>query len=226
MAGIHDGHRKRLKEQFLKTGLDDFEPHKALELLLFYAVPQKDTNELAHRLINHFGSFSEVLDADFKDLCEVPGIGEHAATLLKLMPDLFRKYQDDYDVKGIEITNLEQIGDFLRPKFIGRTKEMVFLVCLNDIGKIVFADFIVTGTINATPIYTREILEVAIRCKATIAILAHNHPRSLAVPSHADVVSTKAVHDALLAAKIKLVDHFIFSGDEYTSMQTSGYMEY
>ena len=89
---MHENHRERMKRRFLKEGLDNFEPHNVLELLLFYYIPQKDTNEIAHALIERFGTLSDVLDASFDDLICVPGIKEHSATLLKMIPALSRRY--------------------------------------------------------------------------------------------------------------------------------------
>lgn len=226
MPSVHEGHRQRLKQRFLKSGLDDFEPHNVLELLLFYAVPQKDTNELAHRLIKHFGSLSAVLDADYEDLCKVSGIGASAATLIKLMPSLFRRYQEDYNRDGVVLTDIAQIGDFLRPKFIGQTKEKVYLLCLDNKGSVVYSGFIIEGTVNSAPMYVRNILEIAMRCQAVAAILAHNHPRGLAIPSNPDILATKAVYNALEIAKIKLMDHFIFAGGDYVSLRNSGFFEF
>ena len=148
MANLHEGHRQRLKERFLREGLDHFEPHTVLELLLFYAVPQRDTNELAHRLIARFGSLDAVFDAAFDELCAVEGIGRNTATLLKLVPDLTRRYLDSADHEQVLLTSVQAIGDFLRPKFLGRTKEMVFLLCLNNKGGLTYGDFIAEGTID------------------------------------------------------------------------------
>jgi len=83
---VHEGHRKRLKERFLREGLDSFEQHQVLELLLFFSIPRKDTNELAHTLLNRYGSLSGVFEADPKDLATTPGIGENSAILLSLIP--------------------------------------------------------------------------------------------------------------------------------------------
>ena len=164
MANLHEGHRQRLKERFLREGLDHFEPHTVLELLLFYAVPQRDTNELAHRLIARFGSLDAVFDAAFDELCAVEGIGRNTATLLKLVPDLTRRYLDSADHEQVLLTSVQAIGDFLRPKFLGRTKEMVFLLCLNNKGGLTYGDFIAEGTIDSAPMYSRTILEAAMRC--------------------------------------------------------------
>lgn len=226
MPGLHDGHRQRLKDRFLRDSLDNFEPHNVLELLLFYAIPQRDTNELAHRLIREFGSLSGVFNADFGDLCKVKGISANAATLLKLIPDLSRRYLDDFDQKGLVLTSIEAIGTFLQPKFVGRTKEQIFLLCLDSKGSVVYADFVIEGSINSAPMYTRNILEIAMRTQAVSVILAHNHPNGIAVPSNADMASTKAVYDALAVAKIRLLDHFIFAGSDYVSLRDSGYFSF
>lgn len=225
MANVHEGHRQRLRDRFLKEGLDGFAPHNVLELLLFYAVPQRDTNELAHRLLARFGSLSGVLDADFDELCQVEGVGANVATLLKLVPGLARRYLDDYDENGVVLATIEEVGTFLRPKFIGRNNEMIFLLCMDSRG-VVYGDFIAEGSINAAPMYTRNILEAAMRSHAVSVILAHNHPRGLALPSNADMLATRAVFDALAAAKIRLADHLIFAGSDYVSMRDSGFFSF
>ena len=119
----HKGHRDRLKKRFLQSGIDDFEDHNKLELLLFYAIPQKDTNPIAHELLDTFGSLSNVLDAPFEELIKVKGISESSAVLLKLIPPLSRSYLNDKYKNGFVINSTEQAGEFLMPKFIGLTTE-------------------------------------------------------------------------------------------------------
>lgn len=226
MSSVHEGHRQRLKDRFLKSGLDDFEAHNVLELLLFYAIPQRDTNELAHRLLKQFGSLSAVFNAEFDELCKVKGVGRNVATLIKMIPDLSRRYLDDCDKKTVTLTTVDAIGEFIRPKFIGRKKEKIFLLCLDNKGSVVYGDFIIEGTINSAPMYTRNILEIVIRCSAVSVILAHNHPNGLAIPSNADFVATQTIYRALEVAKIKLIDHFIFAGSDYVSMRSSGFFTF
>ena len=98
---LHEGHRQRLKERFIKNGLSDFEDHNVLELLLFYSVPRSDTNELGHKLLKKFGSLSNVFDAPVDELCKVEGIGLHSATLIKLIPELCNLY---YVVKSDKVS--------------------------------------------------------------------------------------------------------------------------
>ena len=223
MPGLHDGHRQRLKARFLREGLDGFEPHNALELLLFYAVPQKDTNELAHRLLRRFGSFSGVLDADLDELCAETGVGPSVGTYLKLLAASARYYEVDRAAAPKTLRSIEEIGEFLRPRFLGRKKEMVFLLCLDNRGGMTYGDFVAEGTIDSAPMYVREILERAVKSKAASVVLAHNHPKGLALPSPADLNVTGQLLEALELAKIKLIDHFIFAEDDWVSLRDSGY---
>ncbi len=226
MPNLHEGHRRRLKERFLKDGLDGFEAHNVLELLLFYAIPQRDTNDLAHQLLQRFGSLSAVFEADYEELCQLPGVGTNVATLLKLIPDLTRRYLEDLKAEVPVLKDVEQIADFLRPKFIGRQKEMVYLLCLNNKGSVAFGGFLSEGTVNAAPLYVREIVEQAVRSHASAVVLAHNHPHGLALPSNADLMATDEIKKALQMMKIQLIDHLIFAGEDYVSIRASAFLSF
>lgn len=128
--GLHDGHRQRLLQRFLREGLDGFDEHNILELLLFYAIPRKDTNELAHRLMDDFGSLAGVLDASAQELQQVEGVGENTAGFLKLLPELTRVYYSQKQ-QDLCLASTEQAGRFLLPRFIGRQEETVLLTCLD-----------------------------------------------------------------------------------------------
>ena len=129
---MHTNHRERLKKRFLTEGLDHFEPHNVLELLLFYAIPQKDTNELAHALIERFGSLSEVFDASFEELITVPGIKEHSATLIKMIPSLARQYMVDKNGNTERLMTVEKLGEYFVNKYIGVNVETVYLLLLDN----------------------------------------------------------------------------------------------
>ena len=130
---MHEHHRKRMKERFLREGIENFEPHNVLELLLFYSIPQKDTNEIAHRLINRFGSLSAVFEASFSELIEIDGIKEHSATLIKLIPALAQRYVSEANsFSGSFIPTIEEAGKYFKAKYIGATKEIVYLLLLDN----------------------------------------------------------------------------------------------
>ena len=154
---IHKGHRERLKQRFLEEGLDNFTEIQVLELLLFFAIPVKDTNPLAHSLLDHFGSLSRVLEADVEDLKKVPGIKDHAATLLALVIDLCRYYQVNCTQETDILTTLDACGKYLVPRFFGRTKESVFLLCLDAKCKVLCCKEIGEGSVNTAAISVRKL---------------------------------------------------------------------
>ena len=220
---IHKEHRKRLKKRFLDNGLDDFTDIQALELLLFYAIPRRDTNVIAHALLERFGSLSQVLEADAADLKKVNGIGEEAALLLTLMPQLARFYQVDRSKRLKCLTSLEDCGRYLLPYFFGRDTETVFLLCLDAKCKVLCCKEVGMGSVNAASISVRRIVETALAANATAVVLAHNHPSGMALPSDEDVLTTRRLAMALSAVEIRLVDHIVVADDDYVSMSQSGY---
>ena len=219
---IHNGHRQRLKDRFLKEGLDNFEQIQVLELLLFYCIPRQDTNPIAHALLNHFGSLSQVLEADVEELKKVPGIKDHAATLLALVTQLCRYYQVSSAQQNQVLTTLEDCGRYLVPRFFGRTKETVFLLCLDAKCKVLCCKEIGEGSVNSASISVRKVVETALAANATTVVLAHNHPSGIAVPSNEDIQTTQRIAAALYAVEIHLADHIVVAEGDYVSMVQSG----
>ena len=220
-SSIHKGHRERLKQRFLEVGLDNFTDVQVLELLLFYAIPQKDTNPLAHALLERFGSLSQVLEADISQLKKVPGISEHSATLLALVTQLCRYYQVDSAQRVEILRSLDDCGKYLVPRFFGRTRETVFLLCLDAKCKVICCKEIGEGSVNAASISTRKVVETALSCNASSVILAHNHPSGVALPSDDDIVTTRRIYAALEAVEVTLADHIIVAEGDYVSMAQS-----
>lgn len=219
---IHKGHRERLKQRFLTEGLDNFTDIQVLELLLFFAIPVKDTNPLAHGLLDRFGSLSGVLEATPEELKKVPGIKDHAATLLSLVVELCRYYQVS-SAQQMEILNsLDACGRYLVPRFFGRTRETVFLLCLDAKCKVLCCKELEEGSVNAASISVRKVVETALAANATTVILAHNHPSGIAVPSQEDIQTTCRIAAALQAVEIHLADHMVVADGDYVSMAQSG----
>lgn len=218
---LHDGHRQRLIQRFLEEDLDNFEPHNVLELLLFYAIPRKDTNELAHVLIDTFGGLKGVFDAPYEELVKVNGIGPNAAALLKLVPSLTRTYYSS-DARNIVLDTSEKSGEYFLPYYIGQNEEVVRLACLDAGGKVISNQILHRGSANAAEVNIRKIVNIALRNNAMGVILAHNHPGGLPLPSEEDVATTKSIRDALIPMGILLMDHIIVAGQDYVSMARSG----
>ncbi len=224
MAEIHEGHRERMKRRFLENGLSSFSDHNILELLLFYALPRRDTNETAHRLMERFGSFSAVLDAPVDELATVKGMGESAALYLRLYAQVARAYYNDRLKTGVVLDDPEKVGEYLVPKYIGVCNELVLLVCLDAKGKVLSCTEVMEGTVNATQVSVRRIVETAVRSNATSVILSHNHPSGLALPSREDLTTTAKIQRALSLVGVTLVDHIIVADNDWVSLRDSSYL--
>ncbi len=223
--GLHDGHRNRLKNRFLNEGLTNFEDHNVLELLLFYSIPRSDTNEIAHELLNKFGSLHGVFEAGMEDLMSVNGISRHSAVLIKMIPELFVVYGRD-KVRDIQkINSSDDAKQFFIPRFYGKVREEVQLVLLDDKMNIIKWVKIYEGSVNSANVPIRKIVEIAIENRATNVIIAHNHPTGLILPSKDDLRATAKVREALALVDIKLLDHVIVSDNEAASLKDSGYSE-
>ena len=219
--GIHDGHRARLRARYIEEGLAHFNEIDTLELLLFYAIPRRDTNELAHLLLQQFGSLDGVLGATTGDLCAVPGISENTAVLLHLFNDVARKCE--ISRQSIRIVNSSQdAGTFLLPYFYGLRDETVYLLCLDAKGKMLDCRALFKGSANGVAIAIRKIVEVALSVNATSVIMAHNHPGGLALPSAEDRAATLRIRAALQNLDIVLIDHIIVADQDFISMADSG----
>jgi len=221
---IHDGHRKRLREQFLEHGLDTFADHQALELLLSFAIPRRDVNPIAHGLMNHFGSFSKVFEASPQDLMEVPGVGEHAITLIRLVTETGRRYQLDRGKEDLILSDTKRMGNFVAPLFHGITDEVVYLVCLDGSLRVTHYEKMAEGSVNALSFSIRRAVEIALKRKAVYVVLAHNHPSGLAIPNVTDMSTTEQLTQALAPLGIRLADHIIVAGDDFVSMRDSGHL--
>ena len=219
---IHAGHRQRLKERFLKDGLDNFEEHQVLELLLFYGIPQRDTNEIAHELIRHFGSLSRVLEATPEELSKVKYVGDNVTTLFKLITAVARYYQVSCAMREEILPTIDACGKYLVPFFYQRPNETVFLLCLDAKCKVLCCEKVGEGGINSAGVPVRKIVELALKNNASAAILAHNHPSGVAVPSGEDVLTTRRVAMALDAVEVVLVDHIVVADQDWVSMAQSG----
>jgi DNA repair protein RadC len=222
---MHENHRERLRERFLSEGLDAFEPHQALELLLFYAVPRRDTNELAHALISRFGSMAGVFDAHVSDLEKVDGIGRNSATLLSMMKPLWRFYRREGAGRGPLLDTCAVACAFAADLFAGRTSEALYLLCLDPGSRLLREILLHEGTVDEVSVHPRNVVEAALRCNASHVILAHNHPYGRPDPSAEDVAFTRGVAAALSAIGIGVSDHIVVCGEETYSFAREGRME-
>ena len=203
----HEGHRQRLKNRFLASSLDSFEPHNS--------VPRQDTNELAHSLIDRFGSLKGVFDADFKELIKVKGIKENSATLIKLIPQIARTYMLNEDLSGKVLDTVDAVGEYLVNLYIGATKEIIYILLFDANFKLLNTVKLIEGNINSSIIDPRKIFEEVARVNASMFVLAHNHPNGFAVPSMEDIETTTMLSSAFDMFSVDLLEHFVVAGDKF-----------
>lgn len=219
---LHQGHRQRVKSRYIIEGLDAFENHQVLELLLFYCIPMKDTNELAHKMIKEFGSLASLFEANPKDISKRCDVSENIGILVSMIPPLARRY---FKVKSGErpvLNSTTKAGEYSVSLLAGRNNEVFSVICLDSQNRVNYTDIINEGTINEAPVYPRLIVETALRHQANSVILAHNHPGGTLQPSNADIEITKKIIAAMDPISIKVMDHIIVAGDKYYSFAEKG----
>lgn len=224
--GIHEGHRERMRKRFREAnGFDGFEEHQILELLLFYAIPRRDTNEMAHILINRFGSIAGVMDADYDELTELSFINENAATLLKILPSLISVYYNSYS-SGILYDNSEKMKNLFKPFFAGLNHEEFRVACFDPKLELLANERICAGGPTSSKVDMRRLMSIVIKSNATSVAIAHNHPKGDPVPSAADIMATKEIDAAMNSIDVALLDHIIVGERRTLSMKDTLYMNF
>ena len=222
--GIHDGHREKIRQRFMTGGLDAFADHEILELLLYYAIPRRDTNPIAHALMERYGSLPAVLAAPMEDLKRTEGIGESAAVLLHLVPQVCRRARLAQVGEDQVLNSSERAGAYLLECFDGESREVIYQLCLDRKGKLLACKRLGEGSVASADLDVRRLVENAILTGASAVILAHNHPSGVALPSDGDYTATMRVRAALNAIGIELADHIIVADGDFVSMADSGYL--
>lgn len=214
---IHAGHRKRLKESMRESNFNLSEIN-LLEALLFYSIPRGDTNEIAHNLLESFGSFRAIFEADIDDLKAVKGMGEHYAFLIKLVANINKRAAVDKR-NGKIFNNTGVAVKYLRPLFINEKDEVVLVMLLDNSRRLISVKELSRGRVNRANVDSRKLIEIAVRTNAAAIILAHNHPHGICQPSEEDLIMTSRLKTLLNEIGISLLDHLIFSNDEYTALR-------
>lgn len=225
--GLHDKHRERVRKEFLRNGFPEGTPeHKILEMLLFYSIPRKDTNELAHELLNHFGSFAAILDAPTSELLRFNGIGENTVALLKLIMPIDRCYRSAKSSNENTVYSRDELCRYITNKHYGYQEEIIAVTSLNSNGRIIGFDIIAHGDALSVNVPLRKLLEVALNRNASAVVLSHNHPDNNALPSKPDIETTIRVKEMLDKINVTLLDHIITVTDDYVSLALSPMYDY
>lgn len=213
-----EGHRQRMRKRFYKEGIDSFEPHEVLEMLLYFSLPRVDTNPLAHELIEKFGSFHGVLEANYEDLISF-GLTENTVALLKMMPAFSNYYIQSHTNKINILNDCTAVGTYAADKIGQRTVEVFAVICLDVQNRVKNFEILAEGTVHSASISPRKVAECALRNNASRVVLAHNHPGGTLVPSSEDKILTKRMNDMLDAIDVNLLDHVIVANGRFLSMR-------
>lgn len=221
---MSEGHRARMRDRFKQSGFDSFAEHEIIEYLLFDALPRVNTNDIAHRLLDKFGSLHAVLEASEADLTAIKGIGPRAAEKLTLIPHILKAYRKSKLGKKPAVKSIKQACEYCSVMLFGKPYEELYVLWLSTQNRILHSEKISEGGKTESPVYMDKIAASALRHHAVKAIIAHNHPGGSLKPSAKDIETTFEIMDALRLIKVDLVDHIIVSDESTFSFQADSIM--
>ena len=217
----HKGHRDRLRNRFLKSGLNSLMEHEVLEMLLFYAIAQKDTKDLAYALLHRFGTLESVFSASYEELVEVKGIGHQTAVFLSYIGALIKNEKEEKDVRE-PLDTSDKLGEYAVPLFENAKTENVILIGLDEAYKHIRTIRVSEGSFDSASFNITKLTRIVVSMGAHFVAIAHNHPRGLCFPSLQDVKATQKLKTALASVGVDLIDHLIVAHGDYVSMRDSG----
>ena len=216
MNQLHEGHRNRLRQKFHAGA--HLEKHELLELLLFYVIPRRNTNEIAHRLLNRFGSLRGVLDADISRLTQVEGVGLRTALFLRIVSTVSSLSYAEQDSKLRRISTEEDLRRYVISLLLPSTEEEIYLLLFSGTGHLIHTERLAVGLSSASQFSLHRAVQLSCQHGASSVVLAHNHPDGLPVPSDLDVETTERFREALNVAGIELINHYIVCGNRCVSV--------
>ncbi|NOX20972.1 MAG: DNA repair protein RadC [Nitrospirae bacterium] len=219
---LYAGHRERLRSRFRETGIQGLQDYEALELLLTYALPRKDTKPIAKTLLNRFGSLRGVFDAAPQELMTIDGVGEAVAHYIKLIKGIFDSLLKEQIARRPVFHSPERVIEYLRFSMGGNKDEQFRILLLDNQNRLIKEVLISEGTVDQAHVYPRRILETTLQYKASGLILVHNHPGGKAQPSKADITLTEKIREVSNTLNIRLLDHLIVTTDSYFSFNKEG----
>ena len=221
MSELHKGHRQRVRQRLLKEGMENMQPHEVLEFLLFHVIRRRNTNELAHELLNTFGSLADVFNAPRSELMKINGVGDKTATFLNMMVPTMQAYLNSYQNDRLYLMGLEKYGKYLYEKYLGSTVEKMSVLCMDSTYKLVGFSWVGSGDSSKVVFSAKSIIEAVLKYPCTKVVIAHNHPSELLIPTIDDAELTKKIKNLLAALGIQLEDHLIIGNEDFVSLRCS-----
>ncbi|WP_304508597.1 RadC family protein [Anaerotignum sp.] len=208
-ADIHVGHRERMRQRFLQEGGEGFQDHELLEMLLYYAVPRGDTNPLAHKMIQEFGSLPTLVEAEPIDISRLCGVGKNTAILISLQKELSRRCIQARWRDRPMLNSLSLAVEYCKSLMAYKNREFFYVVCLDNKRRVINTVQIAEGTVNSAAIHPRVVIEAALKLQASAVIFTHNHPGGSSKPTFEDIETTTKLGKLLYAIEVQLIDHII-----------------
>ena len=203
------GHRSRLRQRFLNGRFEGMHDYEVLELLLTFTIVRRDVKPLAKELLAHFGSLSRVFDAGAAELCEVKGVSDNTAVMIKLLRELCTLYLERQLEDADVLSSADEVLNFVRMKLGHERDEFFMTIYLNAKNRVICHEIAASGTVDQAVVFPRNILRRALEVGATALILVHNHPSGVAEPSRNDIVLTEKIREVVEVCDIKVLDHII-----------------
>ena len=213
---------EQLKKRFLLRDPDGLTDEELLELLLSFS--SKEPQKLTQNILKEYPTVAQLMEASAKDLAQMEGIEQESVLLLRLVPELHRRYFLSRSHVESRLKDSHDFGHYLLPYYYGARDEMVYLLLLDGVGKVINCRMVGHGSVNSANVPIRRLVQDALTANASGVVVAHNHPNGIALPSQEDISATVFLRDTLDALDILLVDHIIIADDDFVSMRESGYL--
>jgi len=217
MSNIHEGHRDRMRSRFLQEGADAMEIHEILEILLYGTIPRGDTNQIAHHLLDEFGSIKNLIEADPHEIAKTAGVGIKSAVFLSLLHELVLRYEREKMEQHPALTSTARSVEYCRGLLAFRAVERFYVICLDSRRRILHTSKMAEGTVTDAAVSPRMIAEKVFRYKATSVLFCHNHPNGNVKPSFDDIRMTAQLKRMLEPLGVEVLDHIIVGENEYFS---------
>jgi DNA repair protein RadC len=219
---INEGHRQRLRDKFLKSGLDGFHDYEIIELLLTLGTPRKDCKQAAKDALKQFGSLKSVLEANAEELKSINGIGDNNVFGLKIAQAVSRRYLSDKIINKDFIRSADEVMDYLKHNLRDKNREIFMVIYLNGRNQILKMEELFEGTLSTSAVYPREVVKRALENDAAALVFVHNHPSGNPNPSQDDLTITKKLVEAVKAIEVSVHDHLIIAGNDVYSFADHG----
>jgi len=219
-----EGHRQRLRERFLNAGLDGFQDYEVIELLLTLGTPRKDCKDMAKAALSRFKTLQGVMEASSHELCEVDGIGVKNSFGLKLIKAVSDRYLEKKLINKSPVNNSKELFDYLYHNIRDKTREHFKIIFLDSKNRVISTETHSKGTLTASSVYPREVVDSALKHKAAALIFAHNHPSGDPKPSPEDIAITRQLVFSGKVMGITIHEHIIIGDNCYYSFADQGHI--